>query len=245
MITCGVDLASQSADTALAVLDWSTTSPRLTQLESGVDDELILEATGRADVTAINAPFGWPDPFLEFIASNRAGMLPSPRRVASTSGRDLIMYRTTERRVRELLGLKLMPATSNMMASTSLRCAGLLARMREDGIQVSRGGGGRVVEVYPPASLHSWGLTEAKYKTTQNARVRIVEQLARRLAIDMGPFGALAMESDDALDALVSALTARAVAKGLWREPQDAEETQHAPTEGWVCVPRGTIDELR
>ncbi len=245
MITCGVDLASQSADTAIAVIDWGTASPRLTQLEIGVDDEIILEAAHGADHVAIASPFGWPDPFLEFIVSNRTGTVPNPRRVATTSGRNRIMYRTTDQRLREMLGLKLLPSTANSMAAQTLRCAGILARLREMGIPVSRAGGGRVFEAYAPASLVAWGLDEPKYKTTPAARVRIVEQAARRVSLDLADHRAACMESDDALDALVCALTARAVALGLWRQPLDPDEVEHAPTEGWVCIPSGTIDQLR
>jgi hypothetical protein len=32
---------------------------------------------------------------------------------------------------------------------------------------------------------------------------------------------------------------------GLWRRPLDPEEVEHAPTEGWVCIPTGSIDDLR
>lgn len=245
MITCGVDLSSQSADTALAVIDWGSVSPRLVQLEVGVDDEAILEAAQDSDVMAIAAPFGWPDSFIEFIVSNRTGFVPNPRRVATTSGRNRIMYRTTDQRLREMLGLKLLPSTSSTLAGATLRCAGILARMREMGIEVSRAGGGRVVEAYSPASLVAWGLDEPKYKTTPAARVRIVEQASRRVSLDLADHRATCMESDDALDALVCALTARAVAIGLWRAPLDPDEVEHAPTEGWVCIPSGTVDQLR
>jgi hypothetical protein len=102
MITCGVDLSSQSADTAIAVIDCGSVSPRLVQLEVGVDDETILEAAKGAEAVAIAAPFGWPDPFLEFVVSNRTGFVPNPRRVATTSGRNRIMYRTTDQRLREI-----------------------------------------------------------------------------------------------------------------------------------------------
>lgn len=244
MITCGVDLSSQPADTAIAVIDWGASSPRLVQLEVGVDDEIILDAIRGADAAAIAAPFGWPDPFLEFIVSNRAGFVPNPRRVATTSGRNRILYRTTDRRLRELLGLRLMASTASTLAGTTLRCVGLLARLAELGIEVSRAGGGRVCEAYAPASLVAWGLDEEKYKTTPAARVRIVEQASRRLALDLIDHGHACLESDDALDALICALTARAVALGLWRRPVDPQEVEHAPTEGWVCIPTGSIDDL-
>jgi predicted nuclease with RNAse H fold len=244
MITVGVDLASQSNDTAIAIIEWGEERSRALRVVLGVDDEMILDEAKLADVTGIGSPFGWPDPFFEFVSQNRAGRVNEPRRAATVSGRDEIMYRTTERRVRDWLGMKLMPSTSNMLGSTVLRCAGLQTRLQEAGIAVTRGGGGRVVEVYAPASLMAWGLHEPAYKTQSASRARILEQAARRLSLDLGEYRSLCVDSDDAADALVSAMTARAVALGIWREPVDDDERTHAATEGWICVPSGTIETL-
>lgn len=244
MITVGVDLASQASDTAIAVVEWGEGRSHVTSLVLGADDEMILDGARRADAMAVASPFGWPDPFFTFLAQHREGRVAEPRRAASVSGRDDIMYRLTERRVREWLGLKLMPSTSNMLGSTVMRCAGLQTRMIEAGIEVTRGGGGRVVEAYAPASLMAWGLHEASYKTQSVVRARMLEQIARRLALDLGHYRALCVDSDDALDALVCALTARAVMIGQWREPVDDVERAHAATEGWICVPNGTVWSL-
>jgi len=244
MITVGVDLASQSNDTAIAVVEWGPGRSRALRVVLGADDEMILDEAKRADTIGIGSPFGWPDPFYDFITQNRVGKVDEPRRAATVSGRDEIMYRTTERRVRDWLGLKLMPSTSNMLGSTVLRCAGLQTRLMEDGVAVTRGAGGRVIEVFAPASLMAWGLHEPAYKTQSASRARILEQAARRLSLDLGEYRALCVESDDAADALVGAMTARAVALGLWRAPVDDDEKAHAATEGWICVPNGTIETL-
>jgi len=66
----------------------------------------------------------------------------------------------------------------------------------------------------------------------------------RRLSLDLGPYTSLCVESDDALDALVAAMTARSIALGHWRQPVDEEETARAATEGWICVPSGTVWSL-
>ena len=245
MITVGVDLASQSASTALAVVDWSLAAPRVARVEVGVDDELIVESARDANIVAIASPFSWPDAFFEFIKAHREGELADPREVATTSGRDHIMYRLTERRVREFLGVKLIPVTANMQAATALRCAGLLARLRDERHSVGRDGLGNIVEVHPPASLHSWGLAETGYKTKSVARTKILEQIARRLPLDLGKYRSLCADNDDALDALLAALTGRAVAMGNWVKPVSEEEVEHARTEGWICLPTGTIENLR
>ncbi len=244
MITVGVDLASKSNDTAIAVIEWGTERSRALRVILGADDEMILDEAKRADFVGIGSPFGWPDPFFEFVSQNRVGRVEEPRRAATVSGRDEIMYRTTERRVREWLGLKLMPSISNMLGSTVLRCAGIQTRLAEAGVSVIRGEGGRVFEVYAPASLMAWGLHEPSYKTQSASRARILEQVGRRLSLDLGEYRALCVDSDDATDALVAAMTARAVALGLWREPIDDGERARASTEGWICVPNGTIETL-
>ncbi|MCJ7826666.1 MAG: DUF429 domain-containing protein [Demequinaceae bacterium] len=244
MITVGVDLASQSNGTAIAVIEWGVGHSRALKVVLGADDEMIIDEGKRADIIGIGSPFGWPDPFFEFVSQNRVGRVDEPRRAATVSGRDEIMYRTTERRVRDWLGLKLMPSTSNMLGSTVLRCAGLQTRLAEAGVTVTRGEGGKVIEVYAPASLMAWGLHEPSYKSQSVSRARILEQAGRRLSLDLGEYRALCVDSDDATDALVAAMTARAVALGLWREPVDDEERLRASTEGWICVPNGTVETL-
>ena len=245
MITCGIDLASQSAGTALAVLEWTSVGAKARVIEAGVDDEFILESAKESQFISMIAPFGWPEPFFQFLLDHRDGRVNEPRRVATTSGRDHIMYRTTERRVREWMGLKLMSATSNMLGTTTLRCAGLLTRFQDEGIEVSRGGGGQATEAYPSASLHAWGLYESAYKNKPEVRTTILEQITRRVNLSLGEWGNLCLENDDAFDALIAALTARSVAKGLWRAPLGDEEINAARTEGWICIPNGTIDLLR
>jgi predicted nuclease with RNAse H fold len=244
MITVGVDLASQSNDTALAVVEWGDGRSKVLRVVVGADDEMIVDEGTQADVIGIASPFGWPDPFFELLSQNRVGRIDNPRRAATVSGRDEIMYRTTERRVRDWLGLKLMPSTSNMLGSTVLRCAGLQTRLDEAGVAVTRGAGGRVIEVYSPASLMAWGLHEPSYKNQSASRVRILEQIGRRLSCYFGDYRTLCVESDDALDALVGAMTARAVALGFWRQPVDEEEQERASAEGWICVPSGTVETL-
>ncbi|MBN2176584.1 MAG: DUF429 domain-containing protein [Demequinaceae bacterium] len=244
MISVGVDLASQSNDTAVAVIEWADGYSKAVKVVLGADDEMILDEAKSADVIGIGAPFGWPEPFFTFVSQNRVGLVDEPRRAASVSGRDEIMYRTTERRVRDWLGLKLMPSTSNMLGSTVLRCAGLQTRLAQAGVPVTRGEGGRVIEVYAPASLMAWGLHEPSYKSQSASRVRILEQIGRRLSLDLGEYQALCVDSDDATDALAAAMTARAVALGLWRMPVDDEERARAKTEGWICVPNGTVETL-
>jgi len=85
------------------------------------------------------------------------------------------------------------------------------------GEEVDRSGRGRFVEVYPAAALRVWKLTRA--------------DVAERIG-----HSELRGRTDDELDAFISALVARAAARGLC-EPVPAEEEENASREGWIALP--------
>src|SRR4051812_45181820 len=75
--TIGIDLSAQPKNTAVCTIDWSADAGRITHLSVGADNQALLdliEAHEPAKV-AIDAPFGWPGPFLtaltEFTNSDR------------------------------------------------------------------------------------------------------------------------------------------------------------------------------
>jgi hypothetical protein len=88
MRTLGVDLSSQAAKTAICCIQWSTDSATVSDLRLGVSDEVILDlamalrsAKSEAGVeyaVGIDAPFGWPLPFIEFIGRSRPSAKPLP-----------------------------------------------------------------------------------------------------------------------------------------------------------------------
>ena len=102
-----------------------------------------------------------------------------------------------------------------------MRCADLLAQRDEP---VDRAGGGAVVEVYPAASLKQWGLPARSYKGRGNAPALglLVDALLKAAScLDLGECAGACRKSDDAFDALVAALTARAAADPLLTIPPD------------------------
>ena len=104
-----------------------------------------------------------------------------------------------------------------------------------------------MVEVYPAASLKCWGLPHTRYKGDGHRAGRealLGQILAAAPWLDLGPHAALCARSDDALDAVVAALSARAAALGRTLPPQEGLELQLARTEGWIALPTGPLGEL-
>ena len=119
-----------------------------------------------------------------------------------------------------------------------MRCALLL-----DGLcDVDRSGRtGAVVEVYPAASLSSWGLRSTGYKgvSGRSALAGLMGELVGRsprmeFAADAQD---LCLGSDNHFDAVIAALTARAVERGLTSLPSGPEAQRRAEIEGWIHVP--------
>lgn len=63
--TLGVDLASCAKRTATCVIEWEKCRASIRQLVVGADDDAITSLAGDADAVGIDAPFGWPAPFVE------------------------------------------------------------------------------------------------------------------------------------------------------------------------------------
>ena len=101
MRTLGIDLAAQPANTSACAIEWGTGRPIVSELRSGLDDDHLIDAIEDADKVAIDAPFGWPDEFVDAVAAhrNRAGW------PGSGEDQDLyrfqLSFRATDRRLIE------------------------------------------------------------------------------------------------------------------------------------------------
>ena len=133
----------------------------------------------------------------------------------------------------------LSPSTDRI-SLTAWRLAGLReAAFARSRVRFDRSGADRVVEAYPAAALLLWDLPRDGYKTDPAAREDLLAVLKERapwLAWEPGAREAC-VESDDALDAVLCALIARAAALGL-TEPPPAEAERLARVEGWIHLPR-------
>ncbi len=247
VITAGVDLATEPERTALAVLDWNESGARVTVLSVGVDDDQVVRTAEQVTTLGIDCPLGWPDTFVEFLQGHHTGHVLAPRDVRGTDWRRTLAYRETDRAVRAVTGLTPLSVAADRIGLTAMRAAGLLARLAALGDVVDRAGSGVVVEVYPAASLRMWGLAHRGYKGNANlsSRVALLESLLSGAPwLDMGPYADLCASSDDALDAVVAALTARAAALSVVTRPVTEQEKDRAGREGWIVLPTGPLSSL-
>lgn len=244
MLTVGVDLAAEPPKTAIAWVDWTDTAHASVQkLVLGAEDKDLLSGIMQSQKAGIDCPLGWPDKFVDFVSNHRKmGNVVVPEELARRDGRHKLAYRTTDEAVHKSAGFWPLSVAADRIGYTAMRCAGLLALLAREGQPVDRAGGGVVVEVYPAASLKMWKLPHQRYKGTRGSAQldSLVDQLLLAAPwLSLGAFADLCRKSDDALDAVVAALIARAAFLG-WVEVPSQDQTEAAKTEGWIAIPTPT-----
>jgi hypothetical protein len=245
VLTAGVDLSSQASHTAACVINWSDGRAVVTDLSLGVTDETIGTLLTEVDKLGIDVPLGWPISFARAVARHSEdGSWPADYTHADTT---MYRFRRTDIWVwRTLETSPPLSVSTDRIALPAMRAAALLSRLPE---RPPLDGSGVVVEAYPAASLRRWGFPWRGYKRNENsdARWRLVDQVRGRtsswLTIGDGHI-ARCRSSDDALDALIAALVARAAAVGLV-EPVPTDLRPAALREGWISIPRpDSLDQL-
>jgi len=247
MHTAGVDLSVSEKSTAAAAIEWEAGRARVGELSLGLADAELLDLLAEAEWVGIDAPFGWPEPMVAALHSYAAdGRWPGPDKQSFRLRRtDLFVHD----HVLAETGEKLWPLSpsTDRISLTAWRLAGLReAAFARSHVRFDRAGGDQVVEAYPAAALLLWGLRREGYKSDPEAREQLlasIEAEAPWLAWEPGAREAC-VESDDALDAVLCALVARAAALGL-TEPPPAEALDLARVEGWIHLPRAaSLGEL-
>jgi len=222
------------------VLAWGgDTSARIAYLGVGADNQALIEliATHAPKKVAIDAPFGWPAPFIraltDFIGT---GSWPSG------SERRPLLLRTTDLAVKHETGRDPLSVSSDRLAICAMRCAELLVELAGDG-ELDRTGSGLVVEVYPAAALRQWGFDPSGYKGAKPEKVEKRRQLVEELAAATSRWLELTDEvrellvaSDDIFDAVVAAMVGRAVLIGRTLPIPEAHR-RVAASEGWIHLP--------
>jgi predicted nuclease with RNAse H fold len=245
MRTLGVDLASAATNTAACVLDWDRSRPRLlSMIGRDVDDTTIVELARGANVTGIDAPFGWPRPFVDAIAAYAAGT-----RWPRQKPEGLWLRRTDERAIAVAGGRAPLSVSSDRIARPAERAARLLTLLGSDDQAVARDGSDGVIEVYPAGALRCWGIRSDGYKRSDGAgaaaRRLIFDTILDELTIETAASDREALvATDHAIDALVASLVARAFEIGAIVRPRD-EDRSIAAVEGWLFLPTGRIRDLR
>lgn len=210
------------------------------ELSVGVDDEGVVNALTDADAGALDCPLGWPEPFVEFLLAHRDGHVRPPVGVPGLAWRRMLSRRLTDLACERAAGVRPLSVAADRIAAVAMRAAGLLAAMSSAGRPVDRAGGGAVVECYPAAALKLWGLSHQAYKKAPGATAlsRLVDALSTALpGLRLDDHEQLARSSDDAFDALICALVARAAALGQVTAPPP-EQRHIAAREGWIVLPQ-------
>jgi predicted nuclease with RNAse H fold len=251
MLTCvlavGVDLSAEELKTWMASVELLPSGATLARLDASVSNDQIVAAAGPADVVGIDCPVGWPVAFVDFVNEHMGGDV-APREGTPIDWRRHLAYRATDRSVIAETGLRPLSVAADRIAHAAMRCAALLAELQRHGVEVDRSGmTGKVVEVYPAASLAQWGLTHRGYKRAANATQ--LDELVSALQLsapwlDLGDYESACRTNDDAFDAVIAALSATAARMAL-TTPPTGSAIELARREGWIAVPRaGSLSQL-
>jgi Protein of unknown function (DUF429) len=246
MITAGVDLASQDNNTSSCLIHWDGGGARVEDITQKVGDDQIRRLISHSTKVGIDAPFGWPIAFAEAVfGHSTSGGWPATYQHKNNENK-AYRFRQTDLWVKKYAASTPLSVSTDRIAYPAMRIAALLAQLPEP---VARDGSGVAVEAYPAAALLRWNLPHRKYKGSKYPQERaalialFVDQTKSWLEISPANL-ALCLKSDDAFDALIAALIARAAAVGLV-DPIPLECRDAALREGWIAIPTiGSLDRL-
>ncbi len=242
MLTLGVDLAAKDEKTALCLITWGDGPPRLERLVSRDASDDMIKALGvDADVVAIDAPFGWPIPFVDAVSAYGAG---SPWPSEQPRG---LWFRRTDLLVQATIGGRWsLSVSSDRIARPAERAARLLTLLGYPDRPASRDGSDAVIEVYPAGALRHWSVGTDGYKEpgAVSLRAEICDALLAGTSLRMTADQRVALAATDhPLDALVAALVGRAFSLDRTTRPE-GDDIPVARREGWIHLPTVGLDQL-
>lgn len=229
LVTLGIDISSQPKKTAACAITWEPDEAVAALPCLGCDDDKLSALIADSVVVGIDAPFGWPSEFTAAMASWRFNSWDSELRKR-------LCFRETDRHVQATVGWWPLSVSADRIAMPAMRTAALLFRHEV----TDRSGHGKFVEVYPAGSLHRWGIPSRGYKEDTPEHQLVREAILRGLRHAMPWLSAPedCAANGDALDALISALTARAAMQGSSLLPSE-DQRALACQEGWIHLPTG------
>jgi hypothetical protein len=246
VLISGVDLAAEPKGTAVATIDWQSDHADLVDLQLGVDDQQIMDACADSAKVGIDCALGWPVDFIDFLNrhSNLGALGSAPAFDGGSDLRRNLAHRETDRHVREVTGRWPLSVSTDRLGMTAIRGAGLLSKFQEAGTAIDRSGSGRIVEIYPGASLRLWGFDTAGYRSSEAIRERLLADIqAETPWLSLGAHEPLMLASCDAFDSVIAAFAARSAHLGRFNGP-NASQLERAKIEGWVALPQGPLSDL-
>lgn len=252
MRTIGIDIAGENSPNGLCWITWSASNATILDLQ--VEKKWAIQriattvdAWRKTDPDThfgIDAPFGFPAAFSDAVSAMAVGR---PRKQTGST-----VWRFTEELILKKFGQKALSSITDQITNTVAdRCYPLRQSLVAGNCLDLVGYSTRIFEVYPRIALRFWALSSPKvlpsYRTRgplgNPARWTILKNLggiAPWLRIPDSRHRDLLISSDDAVDALVSAIVARVAAQkthptapaGLTQV-----EMQLVTQEGWIHVP--------
>lgn len=235
--TWGLDLSTSPRKTAAVALDWGAGIARVTNVIRPLTAPAIIDliADSGDEPWAVDVPFGWPDRFVALMADRARGPLAMSKLPPVDTWNDWRTRQIAQRRTDEFLTTQSrirtrpLPASFQMLGATAAMWVLIEAELAHRGIFIDRSGiSGHICETYPRAALAAWG-----HRQSGKTYLPTLERLFPFLSVSEGWRTALA--NDDACDALVCALVARAHSLGRTLPPPD-EDLDAACREGWIYV---------
>ena len=208
---------------------WSASIPDIDRHDPSLID-LVVGATK----LGVDSPLGWPRRFVEAVSAHSEG-----GDWQDEWSSDAFPFRTTDRAIKRLAGVNPLSVSTDRLGLTARRCAllqnGWANRMGE---AVDRTGAGRIVEVYPAATMKACGLPTKDYKKDAATREKLLADIADQTAgwLRLDDVGAACVASDHVFDGLISAITAVLALHGLTVDPTE-EQLDDARREGWIHAP--------
>jgi predicted nuclease with RNAse H fold len=246
VLIAGVDLAAEPKGTAVAVINWLPDAAELVTLRLGVNDQQVIDACEGSIKVGIDCALGWPVEFTDFLIRQRnlATLEGAPAFEGDSELRRNLAHRETDRHVREVTGRWPLSVSTDRLGMTAIRGAGLLSKFQAAGTAIDRSGFGRIVEIYPGASLRLWGFDTVGYRSSEAIRERLLADIqAATPWLKLGSHEQLMVDSCDAFDAVIAALAARSAYLGHYQEP-NANQLERARIEGWMALPNGAVGDL-
>lgn len=234
----GIDCATDPKKRGVAKAFLNNDAWQVTETTIGLTDheiaDFVIEAKNpdRAVLLALDAPLGWPEQLGESLYNHSAGQ--SFDRPANK-----VFRRKTDDFIKKTYGKQPLDVGADRIARTAHSALALLSvianRIAEKIIPLAwqnNFSGVATIEVYPAATLISYGWPSRRYKkpAEMNVRAQIIAELENYLAFTETHS---MVQSADALDAALCVLAGKDFLEGNCYQP---ENQRLAHKEGWIWV---------